>query len=224
MKLLRFTSFAAVLITGLYSATAQGFVNLGFENTTITTVSFPGGDRYTATIPGWSWNTFNYVNGDPNSVGLNELAISAPATTLHGLNSPFFPAILGSYSVLLQGGDTSGSMIYGTNGASIFQTASIPVTSQSLIFAGGSSLQVRFNGQILTPIALSNAPSYTIWGADISAYAGQSGELRFTAPWRSASILDGVQFSPTPVPEPSALMLSGLFIVCLLVFLKRPPE
>ena len=209
-----------ISIAGLQSAIGQGFVNLGFENTTITTVHFPGGDRFTATIPGWSWSTFNFVNGDPNSVALNEVALDAPAVTLHGVNSSFSPAVNGNYSVLLQGGSTSGVMYFGTNGASIFQTGQIPLNSQSLIYSGDSSLQVLFNKQRLTPVALSNVANYTVWGANISAYAGQAGELRFTAPWLSTpflggAVLDAIQFSQTPVPEPSALALSGIFILCL---------
>src|SRR5881394_3928303 len=133
MKILRLVCFAVILIASLRDAIAHGFVNLGFENTTSTTISFPGGDRYTATIPGWTRNTFNFVNGDPNSVGLNEVAWAAPATTLHGLNSPFFPAIRGSHSVLLQGGTSPGA-----NGASLSQTGQVPLNSQSLIYSGGS--------------------------------------------------------------------------------------
>lgn len=220
MKTLRLVCFILILGYGSRSATGQSFVNLGFENTTITTVHFPGGDRYAATIPGWSWNTFNFLNGDPNSVGLNDIALNAPATTLHGLNSRFFPAIRESYSVLLQGGSTPAEM--GTNGASIFQTGQVPLGSQSMTYSGGSSLQVSFAGQMLVPIALSNGANYTVWGADISAYAGQTGELRFTAPWRTVGVLDGIQFSSTAIPEPSAFALLSLGLFCLFGRLRRP--
>ncbi len=222
MILLRSVCFSMVLMAGLRNATSQSFINLGFETTTITAVSFPGGTRYTATIPGWSWNTFNPVNGDPNSIALNDVALSAPAVTLHAVDSPFFPAIRGSYSILLQGGSIPG----GADGASIFQTGQVPFTSQSLIYSGGVSLQVFFNGQMLTPIALSDTPDYTVWGVSILAYAGQSGELRFTAPpgstpFLSGAILDDIRFSPTPVPEPSVTALCGVLILCLLAIRGR---
>jgi hypothetical protein len=110
-------------------------------------------------------------------------------------------------------------MFYGTNGASIFQTGQVPLTSQSLIYSGGSALEVLFNGQMLAPVALSNVASHTVWGVNISAYAGQSGELRFTAPWldtpsHAGVILDDIQFSPAPVPEPGVYALGALFGLC----------
>src|ERR1041384_4091931 len=190
MKLLRLICFVTVLIARSHSAIAQGFINLGFENTTITPVVFPGGTRYTATVPGWTWSPGgNPVNGDPNSVALNDIALDAPAVTLHGLNDPSgFPPIHGQYSILLQGGSR---FVPSNSMASIFQTAQIPLTSQSLIYSGGSSLQVLFNGQMLTPVALSNFANYTVWGVSISAFAGQSGELRFTKPWLNTSWSDG---------------------------------
>jgi hypothetical protein len=44
---------------------------------------------------------------------------------------------------------------------------------------------------------------------DISAYAGQTGQLLFSVPPQSSGgILDNIQFSSTPVPEPGTF---GLF-------------
>ena len=196
----------------------QGFVNLDFENTTVTPVVF-GGTRYVATIPGWSWDPSNFLDGGTNNVVLDDIALDAPAVTLQDWMSPFFPAIDGNYSVYLQGGSVEGGIQEGTNGASIFQTGQVPSYAKSLIYLGGS-LQVQFNGQVLTPVVLSYDGSYAVWGVDISAYAGQSGELRFTKPWLNTSysagaILDDIQFSPTPVPEPSALALCGVSALCL---------
>jgi hypothetical protein len=105
--------------------------------------------------------------------------------------------------------------VYGTNGASIFQTALIPLTSQSLIYLGATAIQVAFNGQTLSPIAIGNGAGYTVWGVDVSTYAGQSGELRFTAPWHSTGILDEIQFSTMVIREPSVL---GFWGMCILFF------
>ena len=200
---------------------AQGFANLGFETTTITPVVFPGGTRYTATVPGWTWTpSGNGVNGDPNSVGFNEYALDSPAVSLEGTDSSIAPAIQGNYSILLQGG----SQFYPQQGggASVFQTGLIPVTARSLIYLGGAGLQVSFNGHSLSPVALQTAPSYTKWGIDISPYAGQSGELRFAVPWLSESILDGIQFSSGSVPEPSAPSLSILGFALVGAFTRWP--
>src|ERR1051326_738304 len=52
LAFLRLAFFVVVLVAELLSAEAQSFVNLNFESTTITTVSYPGGDRFFGTVPG----------------------------------------------------------------------------------------------------------------------------------------------------------------------------
>jgi hypothetical protein len=53
---------------------------------------------------------------------------------------------------------------------------------------------------------------YHEWGVDISGFAGQVGELRFSIGPGTAgsSFLDFIQFSTQPIPEPSALAMIGL--------------
>jgi hypothetical protein len=190
----------------------QGFVNLGFENTTFTTFlvnEYSGYYATNATVPGWNWTpqqTFGY--GDPSTtVAYNNLALDSPAVTLHGTNDPYgYQAISGKYSILLQGGSPS---VPSTSYSSIWQTGQIPSTAQSIIYWGGA-LQVSFNGQPLSFSDMGDTPNYTIWGANISAYAGQTGQLLFTAPWETTAFLDNIQFSSSAVPEPSEFALSGL--------------
>lgn len=213
----RYAISAVVMIFGFSGlALAQGFVNLDFESTVITVTHNPGGDTYTATIPGWGIYGFPY--GNPTSVGFNDVALDAPAVTLQGTTSAFFPAIQGSYSVLLQGGTVSGGLAYNTNGASVFQAGKIPLTSRSLLYLGGAAVRVTFNGQALPSVALNNEANYTLWGVDVSAYAGQSGELRFIAPWQSSGMLDDIQFSSSPVPEPSTFALGAVGALLFCVF------
>src|SRR5664279_3831235 len=92
-------------------ASGQGFIILGFENTTLTPIlanEFSGYYVTNATVPGWNWTpqqTFGY--GDPSTtVAYNDVALDSPAVTLQGTNSPFAPAIRGRYSILLQGGSS----------------------------------------------------------------------------------------------------------------------
>jgi hypothetical protein len=70
----------------------------------------------------------------------------------------------------------------------------------------------------LSPVLLSSGqdPSgqtYDVYGADISAYAGQSGQLQFTVPCtpdlgENGFELDDITFSTTTVtPEPNTLAL-----------------
>jgi hypothetical protein len=206
------TGYSCLLLLSTLGAIGQGtFQNLGFETTTLTAILVnPLSGLYTtnATVPAWDWVPHSTAgHGDPNTtVSFNNSALSSSAVTLHGLNS-YFPVIHGGYSIYLQGG----SFVFDTNSyAAIFQTGQVPSGSHSLIYSGGSALQVFFNGQMLMPVALSNSANYTRWAADISAYAGQSGELLFRVPWRTASMLDDIQFSPLAIPEPGTWALLGL--------------
>lgn len=215
MKLPRIACFGLILLSGLINAVGQGFGNLNFERSTIHT------DGETATLEGWTVYGFPYANS--SDVWFNTIALDAPAVTLQGTNSLCCPAIQGRYSVLLQGGTFAGGMVYNTNGASVFQTGQIPVTSQLLTYWAGPTIGVSFNGQPLSAVALGSTASYTVWGVDVSAYAGQTGELRFTAPWQRGGMLDAIQFSATAIPEPSTLALGSICVLCLFALVKRAP-
>src|SRR5262249_13167976 len=120
------------------------------------------------------------------------------------------PALQGNYSVLLLGGEAVGN---NTNGASIGQSGQIPNAARSITYWGGSrnSLQITFAGHLLAFSVISNVNSYTVFGADISAYAGQTGELLFHAPPQTGGgMIDVIQFSSQPIPEPGFLGLWGL--------------
>ena len=216
-----------LLLSTLGAAGQSTFQNLGFENTTLTVILVnPSGPWYAtnATVPGWTWSPlWNAGYGDPNTiVSFNDSAMDGAAVTLHGAD-PYYPSLSGTYSILLQGGSQWVPPEY-PHGASIFQTGNIPPNAHSLIYLGGAALQVTFNGQLLSPVALENAPTYTEWGIDISPYAGQSGELRFAVPWLTSSMLDGIQLSSLRVPEPSALSLGILGFVLVAAFTRWPNQ
>ena len=96
------------------------------------------------------------------------------------------------------------------------QSGMIPLDSRSLQFLGNAYLpQVSLGGTALSFVPLSTGSNYVMYGADITPFAGQELELRFTAPldmdrifpYRTDSFLDSIQFSTTPVPEPSTFAL-----------------
>jgi hypothetical protein len=192
---------------------AQGFVNLGFENATF--IVDPSGAFYpysvyaSDAIPGWT----AYISGVPQTDILsNDVTLSAAAISLQGTNafSPAIAAYSGNWSLLLQ---ATFQDPYATNSAAIGQTGQIPATAQSLIFMLGeypSDFQVTFNGQDLLLVTISNALHYNICGADISQYAGQTGQLLFTVYNDNYAELDNIQFSSIPVPEPSEFALAAL--------------
>ena len=72
-------------------------------------------------------------------------------------------------------------------------------------------LTVSLGGQDLSYIAISNAPNFTLYGATIpSTLVGKIATLTFAAGANGASglaMLDDIQFSSQPIPEPGVLAL-----------------
>ena len=92
----------------------------------------------------------------------------------------------------------------------IAQTGDIAPSALSLRFSasGAQYLSVSFNGVNLPFSQVGTGPNYGLFAADVSQFAGQSGELRFTeqaVPTSPLVILDNIFFSPTAIPEPSVL-------------------
>ena len=168
---------------------AQGFLNLNFEQA-ITTNHVYNTISASDAFPNWTVN-----NVFP---GYNDIALDAPAVDLFDTNYYALPA-QGKYSAYLQGGSQFAYLPH--TGASIMQTGQVPVTAQSIYYWGGA-LAGSFNGHALTFNAVGSGASYTIWQADISSFAGQTGQLMFTAPWQTAGLLDNIQFSTTPCRNP----------------------
>jgi hypothetical protein len=70
---------------------------------------------------------------------------------------------------------------------------------------------------------LGSGANYTLYGADVTAFAGSVGELRFCALSTPENryhnvFLDSIAFSPEVVPEPSALALVGGGLSLFLLF------
>lgn len=184
---------------------AQGFANLDFEQANLSSYgegSVPASDA----IPGWT----AYLGGVVMTNVYYDTGFAEIGVNVQGATNGFLP-IQGNYSITLIGSRS--------NPASIGQTGTIPMTAQSLIFYGSFLYQsdtVSFNGQALSVVPLSY--SYNIFGVDISSLAGQTGQLLFTdtaLPFATGDIIDNIQFSSTPVPEPSPSWLlligSGIF-------------
>jgi hypothetical protein len=199
---------------------AQNFVNLNFENAHFTPDPFGSFPPYSVfasnSIPGWT----AYWDGVPQTDILsNDMTFGSAMVSIQGTNLPYFesfvqPALQGRWSVFLEGlfGDTN---TY-TGGypivASIGQNGQIPLAANSLLFwayfpFSNNTFSISFNGQNLTWLAVSNALNYTVYGADVSAFAGQTGQLLFSAGNYTYAELDSISFSTQPVPEPSELAL-----------------
>jgi hypothetical protein len=208
----------ALVMSAVLGAHGQGtFQNLDFESARIildqSSAFYPYAANATNAFPGWR------VSPPVSGVDVlyNTLSLGAAAVSIHDAGDSMIPPIAGQYSVTLQGADqTAGS-------AWIAQTGLVPASAQSLTFWGQlGSLQITFNSQLLPYFATGSGPSHLIYGADISAFAGQSGELRFSAAPNTGGSFDNIQFSNQAVPEPGLFALSALGALLLGCRVLRP--
>ncbi|HEU5071590.1 MAG TPA: PEP-CTERM sorting domain-containing protein [Verrucomicrobiae bacterium] len=207
---------ATLIIWWQHVSLAQGFVNLDFESVIPPLVPSPGGFVPASNaLPGWT----AYLGGNPQTgVYYNSFALDAAAVILEDPASGF-SIIQGSYSVYLQSatiGVPSGSSL----SAGIGQTGMIPSDAMSVFFVAGFGVpQVTFAGQEIQVTALGASSGYTLYGGDVSMFANQTGELLFSVTRQGSTrqqvLLDNIYFSPSAVPEPSALSLLALGLLGL---------
>lgn len=220
------------LIAFSRNACGQNFVNLNFEQAEIVfdpSDSSIGGVYASDAIPGWT------VGNDflgTNDILYNELSLGAPSVSLcgppsKGSVSPTPAPLDGNYSIDLYGGVPGET--YPQLGISISQTALVPASAESIRFIassdGGGPLLVSLGGQNILCSAISTGPDYTLYGGDISAFAGQIETLTFHAPigvnnyWE----LDDIKLSSLPAPEPDVLSIFGIgvFLFWHMRYLRR---
>lgn len=195
-------------------APAQGqgtiqFQNLDFELAIATSSQQPGTMISTAlAIPGWS----AWVDSVPQSqIGYNLWPPGAPNISL--FTPSWCPSCLvqGKYAINLQAGWR------GTN-VSISQRGTIPADARSMRLFGFThspqihtvgAIQVALSGTALDLYRVGASITEQVWGADVSAFAGQTVELTLTAPAPNPQFtyLDQIQFSDVAIPEPGPLAL-----------------
>jgi hypothetical protein len=225
-----------LVICALYSSTpfvvrGQGtiFQNLDFESASVAASPsefYPNVFSIGSVLPGWT----AYLGADQQTqAGYNATANSTASITLVGptwngsdVGRYGVGIIHGNYSVDLQTGSLPNNINIRVN-TSIAQNGMVPSSAESLQFDAYETtpLSVSFNGNALVPVALSSGVSadgmpYTSYGANISAWAGQTGQLEFTADFNGSFnfvVLDDITFSTNAVavPEPNtlALILTG---------------
>lgn len=203
-----------------FTAEAQGtFQDLNFESARIildtNSPFFPNAINASNALPGWTVGGENEAAPD---VLYNTISSGAAVVSLQGPGS-FEPILQGSFTVELQG-SSSGAPA----SVSIGETGQIPAGSGSLQFFGADldNLQVSFDGQLLSYVAVGTGPNYTIYGADISAYAGQTGQLLFTALPDGTALIDNIQFFSVAEPTTCALMLCGTVLFAAARYARKP--
>jgi len=206
MKTIRDFALIAVLTCSHIPLNAQGtvqFQNLDFEAASVQMSQSQSVVSSASALPGW---TVYFGSSLQTQVGCDLVALGSTWVTLVGTNSDtVFNRLQGDFGVLLQGGSTAPY-------AAISQTGLVPANAQSLLFnaqPGLTTLQVSLGGVSLPFFAISAGPNYATYACDVSAFAGKSDELTFSALSNIAGNnnwnIDSIQFSPTPVPEPAGL-------------------
>jgi hypothetical protein len=206
------------------AAHAQGtFQNLDFEATSIPS-SQPSSDysdpstwvTASAALPGWS--AFLGTNQLP-TVLYNSVTSGSASVSLMRVGDSLEPTLEETFSAVLLGGITYVPPGYFVQeNASLSQTGLVPADAQSIHFKSrlmsGNTIEVSLGGQSLFLVPLRVTAAYTLYGADVSAFAGQTTELRFTSIIRDGQfnhwMLDSIQFSPQSIPEPGGAVLVGL--------------
>jgi len=141
-----------------------------------------------------------------------------------------YRSIEGGFSVLLQGGTIGGpgGVLYAAP-ASIRQTGLVPATSRSIQFKAQTepgAFSVSLDGVSLPYFNLSTGSGYSVYGADVSAFAGRTVELEFSlsrlpgtdySNWN----IDSIQFSDLAIPEPGVAAFVVVGGVLLWRFRRR---
>ena len=215
------TAKCAILVGALITTDnriySQGFINLNFESANI-----PGSTEVgslvpiSAGLPGWSGYYISSASTDQETqVAYDGISIGGAVISILDINAaqygPNFNPIEGRYSAALfgEGGVPVSTMIS--------QTGLVPGGTMSLRAKWWSTVDpvVTLGGQTVNMVPLETFPTYTLYGGDISSFAGKVVTLSFTEPppaqgSPSMLVLDNILFSNQAVPEAGVFGLWAL--------------
>ena len=217
-----------LLLLGIEKITfAQGgFQNLDFESAGLSGYQFGTMIPIGTALPGWE----AFYGSGLGRTGVTDVLYGGspgPGGSPRGLtlrDTNFNQTVLqGRLSLMLVSP-------FGTSTATLSQTGLVPSDAQSLQFkigVGTANFALSLGGQTIPVRALATVPGvYTLYGADISSFAGQTAELSLTAgplqALQSAVLLDDILFSPTPIPEPGSFVLLVLALLVARVKIRMP--
>jgi hypothetical protein len=203
------------------TATAQSFYNLDFELARGIPISPPppgswSSVSFTQAFPGWTGycgtNQQTTVLYDYEWLDSAGISIFDSKDTIE----PVAGVTHGRYCACLHSGVVLGTMNDYVD-TSIAQTGWIPASATSILFNfcnssswGYADVSVTFNGiSIPLSVVSGGGTGPSVLSGDVSRFANQVGELRFTAPnestpsqpvARSIFLLDYIRFPGTPAP------------------------
>ena len=207
------------------SEAAGTFRNLDFETARLTLPPIqPGVPNHNVPIQRALPNWTAFVGTMPlSAVWYNDVTVGSANVDLIDRYSFLGELVIdGDYSVVLQPGIRGAERV----NASISQFGVVPAEAESIQFkCTPFPFSLSFAGQELPIVPLAVQADYTLYGADIAPFAGQSGQLTITA-IRDGIVLDSLVFSPDPVPEPRVAVLLGVGLLVLTYSLMRhrPPR
>jgi hypothetical protein len=221
MKTIKNGILIILLLIIKQNSEAQGFANLDFESANVAGYPLYSTDvPVSSALPGWS--AYFITSGTTNAltqVGYD--AISAGGNGLTVIDSSAYPILplQGEYSTVL----------FGSQGitAMISQTGLVPNGTMSLLMDVYAfyNFEVTLGGQMINMIPLQTFSNlgfnYTLYGGDISSFAGNVETLSLIAPPTGVPNgveFDDIQFSPSSIPEPGVF---GLFALGGLLFSLR---
>jgi hypothetical protein len=180
------TAQAALLLT---SAHAQGtFRNLDFELANVPDLPYGQAGADVSVAEGMPYWTANIGTNTTSTMLHNNFNLGNPAIAILGPSWSGVAVFQGNYMLLLQASFPSG-----LNVPSIAQTGTIAASAKSIFFDYGPvnrAATLSFAGQNL-PLSVvgGSNTNFDILGADISSFAGQTGNCVFpaTAIWTTSS-------------------------------------
>src|SRR5262249_18026951 len=106
------------------------------------------------------------------------------------------------------------------NDVALGQIGLVPLNAKSIQWKASNELGLSVQGQAIPVVQIGLGPNYTLWGANISQFAGQTVDLRISTlqtPQRLfyTRSLDDIGFSSVAIPEPGVAALTALGMVLL---------
>ncbi len=209
---------AGLFVFGIGAAGfAQSFQNLGFETATLVPINSADPSRVQPgpAFRGW---TVLWDQGAAPFVLYDNMALDSVNVSLVDTNFGYqFRPFQGRFTAILEGG-FSWSGPPDRDSAAIAQTGLIPATAKTLLFdASAANVVVSIGGVVIPYYALASYVDYIQFGLDISNFAGQTMEIRFTAnptppPGLAINIvyLDDIRFSSALPGAPPFILASPL--------------
>jgi uncharacterized repeat protein (TIGR03803 family) len=221
------SALTVCLIGGMSLATsAQSFYNLDFELATgIPASPNPLSVPFTQAFPGWTGycgtNPQDFASYDVMALDSANISILDSSFWVPNGFTPPSGFLHGRFFVLIQSGHDLRYPIGPVVDTSIAQTGTVPSDATTLLVnafnaIGAAELAVTFNRTPIPLVPVGGQSDYVVLSGNVSQFAGQSGELRFTMPFSWYTLPDGSQYPrygpvfldhirfPGTLPQPDA--------------------